>query len=193
MLASTGLSTAITLAVLAVIFALINRSAAEPAQWAEDAGGAIELVHGRFVRQIAPWVFGMLPTIGLLVVAGLVWEEGEPQLALMALGGAVLFGLAGWLLFRQAAERVQVDPERVRWIPKSGVERVVRWDAVREVRFSGFWNALVLIDNGGEKVRVSMFLRGFDLFTNLVRDRLEKRRWSHALEKLGRMRKTFGA
>ena len=191
-LESGWLTTGITILVLAALFGLMARSAGEPARWTDDSKQAIELVHGRFVRRILPWAVGFVPAVGLAVVGGLAWDEGSRGAALGCAGGCAVFGLGGWFLGREAAHRVLVDRGGLSLLVGDRPKAHLPWSEVREVRYSGFWGALVFLGRDRQTVRVSTFLRGFDLLTNLLPEFLERTRFEHALRRLATARRAFG-
>jgi len=189
---TSAVTTAVTAVALALIFGLLNKSAGAPAELDPDAQ-RIELAHGRFVRKVAPWAFGIVPAVGFVVLAAFASADGSQGAATALLGIGVAFLAAAGLLFSEARHRVLVDGTGVTLVKGPGHERRVRWDDVRDVRYSGFWGALMLGDGAGTTVRVSTFLRGFDLFVDLVREKLGPERTEPAFRKLERMRRMFGA
>src|SRR5687767_3342809 len=106
--------------------------------------------------------------LGWYVVSSPSVTDGALPTSLVALG----FCLVGAYFLAEAATVVVVKQNGVVKTALLGDENELRWNAIREVRFSPWSGYLTLSGGDGQTVRISSMLCGFVELLAMLRDRL---------------------
>lgn len=137
----------------------------EPAEAAEPISlrlPATSLVIGALSAGFFFWMAGMSAATGQHAMVTL-----GTALCFAALGVVALLMVADYYLARHVLTEDAIDAGR-----RFGGRRVMRWDAVRRLRFSPTLKWFVLEDQTGRKVRVSTSLSGLPEFARVALERV---------------------
>ena len=176
---TSGISAAVTLAVLGGILKLARRDA-------PIVEGAVVLRYPLALR-ILLWFagglfFGAAVAVGVAVALGAA-DAKLQRVAWLFVPMGLLLGPAGLLEPRVC---LQLDGDGIRGRTAWRGRRAIAWSEIAEVRWSTLNNAFVLRARNGAKLSVSRFLQGHEAVVAALEAKVPEPLWRRAVDRYAR-------